>query len=207
MIKKKYYVVWEGRKKGIFTSWDECKKIVEGYAGAKYKSFPTREAAEKAFRQSWKQFYNKTSSKSKLHQKASREDYIEESISVDAACSGNPGDMEYQGVCTKTGERLFHYGPILGTNNIGEFLAIVHGLAYLKQKNLQIPIYSDSQTAIKWVRMKKANTSLARTEETEKIWQLIERGEQWLKSNTYQNPILKWETECWGENKADFGRK
>ncbi len=89
--------------------------------------------------------------------------------------------MEYQGVYTKTGQKLFHYGPIIGTNNIGEFLAIIHGLSYLKERNLSIPIYSDSQTAIKWVKMKKANTSLAITKDTEKVWDLIKRGEQWLK--------------------------
>src|SRR5690606_9705143 len=102
---------------------------------------------------------------------------------------------------------LFHYGPIIGTNNIGEFLAIIHGLAYLKERNLQIPIYSDSQTAIKWVKMKKANTTLALTDDTKKVWELIKRGESWLENNSYTNEILKWETEWWGENKADFGRK
>ena len=43
---------------------------------------------------------------------------------VDAACSGNPGPMEYQCIDLQTGAQVFHYGPIHGTNNIGEFLAI-----------------------------------------------------------------------------------
>ena len=36
---KKYYVVWEGKKTGVFSSWDTVKKLVQGYEGAKYKSF------------------------------------------------------------------------------------------------------------------------------------------------------------------------
>ncbi|NCU16861.1 ribonuclease H1 domain-containing protein [Pallidibacillus pasinlerensis] len=207
MAKQKYYVVWEGRQKGIFTTWNECKVSVEGVKGAKYKSFTSKAEAEVAFELGWKKFYQQQNAKQKFEKNKNRHDFIEESISVDAACSGNPGLMEYQGVYTKTGEKLFHYGPIIGTNNIGEFLAIIHGLAYLKERNLQIPIYSDSQTAIKWVKMKKANTTLALTDDTKKVWELIKRGESWLENNSYTNEILKWETEWWGENKADFGRK
>lgn len=210
MAKNKYYVVWEGRKKGIFTTWDECKRYVTGVTGAKYKSFTSKTEAEEAYSAGWKKYFQKQSRSSKATsatRPSQNSKYIEESISVDAACSGNPGAMEYQGVNTKTGEKLFHFGPILGTNNIGEFLAIIHGLSYLKENNLSLPIYTDSQTAMKWVRMKKANTTLARKKETEKVWELIHRGEEWLKSNTYTNPIFKWETEIWGENKADFGRK
>lgn len=213
MAKQKYYVVWEGLKSGIFTSWEDCKKQIHGVQGAKYKSFTSREEAEIALKKGWKSYYRSTKNSNKQSNTVKKDhanlntDYMKESISVDAACSGNPGAMEYKGVYTKTGKELFHFGPILGTNNIGEFLAIVHGLAYLQKKNLQIPIYSDSQTAIKWVKMKKVNTSLALTKDTEQVWKLIRQGEQWLKKNTYTNQIIKWETERWGENKADFGRK
>ena len=132
-----------------------------------------------------------------------------DSISVDAACSGNPGLMEYQGVDTKTKEKIFHQGPFLmGTNNIGEFLAIVHALAFFKQKGLyNRPIYSDSVTAMGWVKKKKANTKLEQNAKTAKLYELIQRAENWLKQNSYSNPIIKWETEDWGEIPADFGRK
>ncbi|WAA11016.1 ribonuclease H family protein [Fervidibacillus albus] len=203
MGKKKYYVVWKGKKTGIFTSWDECKDYVLGVPGSKYKSFATKEEAEVAFKKDWQEHYENTPKNSQSHFST----FIKDSISVDAACSGNPGMMEYRGVYTKTGETLFHFGPILGTNNIGEFLGIVHALAYLKQKGSNLPIYSDSMTAIKWVMSKKANTSLARTKETEQVWQLIERAERWLATNRYENLIKKWETDQWGEIKADFGRK
>ena len=126
---------------------------------------------------------------------------------VDAACSGNPGPMEYRGVYLKTGEEVFHFGPVWGTNNIGEFLAIVHALALLQQKGLEMTVYSDSKTAQCWVRQKKVKTTLKRSQETEKLFQLIERAEKWLRTHSYNVPLLKWETEKWGEVPADFGRK
>ncbi|WP_461200281.1 ribonuclease H1 domain-containing protein [Anoxybacillus sp. TBDG-1] len=197
---KKYYVVWEGAKTGIFSSWDECKPYVIGIPGAKYRSFLSKEEAEQAFASGSAVNY---ATKNKTH----LTNYIEESICVDAACSGNPGWMEYRGVHTKTGEQLFYVGRMIGTNNIGEFLAIVHALAWLQQQNKSLPVYSDSATAIKWVKGKKANTTLARTTKTERVWQLIERAEAWLRTHHYVNEIIKWETEQWGEIKADFGRK
>jgi len=130
-----------------------------------------------------------------------------DAIAVDAACSGNPGPMEYRGVYLKTGEEIFHFGPVKGTNNIGEFLAIVHALALLQQKGIEMTVYSDSKTAQCWVRQKRVKTTLKRTQETEKLFQLIERAENWLRTHSYTTPILKWKTEKWGEVPADFGRK
>ena len=116
--------------------------------------------------------------------------------------------MEYRGVHIASRQQIFHFGPVWGTNNIGEFLAIVHGLALLKQKGLTtMPVYSDSRNAISWVRQKKCKTKLERTAKTEGLFQLIERAEKWLRTNTYANPVLKWETDRWGEVPADFGRK
>ncbi len=130
-----------------------------------------------------------------------------EAIAVDAACSGNPGPMEYRGVHLPTGKEIFHFGPVQGTNNIGEFLAIVHALALLKQKNLTLPIYSDSRTAQIWVKKRKCKTTLERTPRTEALYQLIARAERWLQTNDYANKIIKWDTANWGEVPADFGRK
>ena len=104
--------------------------------------------------------------------------------------------------------RMFSpFRSMKSTNNIGEFLAIVHGLALLKKKGFDMPIYSDSANAISWVRQKKCKTKLPRTPETEELFLLIERAEKWLQGNTYTTPILKWETKEWGEIPADFGRK
>lgn len=211
MAKQKYYVVWEGVSPGIYQSWTDCQLQVKGYEGAKYKSFDTREEAEQAFASSPYQYIRKhTSSAPPTAQPASGvlpPCVIGNSLAVDAACSGNPGPMEYRGVHVASQQQVFHYGPVKGTNNIGEFLAIVHGLALLKQKGFDMPIYSDSVNAINWVRQKKCKTKLPRTAETEGLFQMIERAEKWLHDNTYTTRILKWETQKWGEIPADFGRK
>ena len=210
MKKQKYYVVWEGVKPGIYTTWDAAKAQVEGFATAKYKSFESQGEAEKAFKSSYKNYYNFTKkAETKSPQSVSNQRIIKDSLAVDAACSGNPGLMEYQGVLTETKEQIFHQGPFKqGTNNIGEFLALVHGLALLNREGKpNMPIYSDSRTAIAWVRNKKVKTELKETPQNEKIFDLIERALAWLNNNPYKNPILKWETEDWGEIPADFGRK
>lgn len=127
---------------------------------------------------------------------------------VDAACSGNPGPMEYQGVDLITKKQIFHFGPIQGTNNIGEFLAIVHAAALMKQRGITgVTIYSDSVSALAWVRNKHAKTQLERNEQTEKALELVRRAEIWLRANADLPPIEKWDTKEWGEIPADFGRK
>jgi ribonuclease HI len=116
--------------------------------------------------------------------------------------------MEYRGVYLLNGQQVFHFGPVHGTNNIGEFLAIVHGLALMKQRGIVMPLYSDSRNALNWVKQKKCKTKLERTPRTEQLFQMIERAEAWLQTHDYKDiPIRKWETEKWGEVPADFGRK
>jgi ribonuclease HI len=134
--------------------------------------------------------------------------YIDNSLAVDAACSGNPGMMEYRGVHVASCQQLFHFGPTYGTNNIGEFLAIVHALAFLQQKGwTEMPVYSDSVSAISWVRQKRCKTTLPRDRRTEELFRIIDRAEKWLREHTYPTPVLKWQTHVWGEIPADFGRK
>ena len=127
---------------------------------------------------------------------------------VDAACSGNPGPMEYQAIDLATGAQVFHFGPVHGTNNIGEFLAIVHALALLDRQGVTgKTIYSDSHNAILWVQKKQCKTKLLRTPQTERLYQVIARAEAWLRTHEIKNPVVKWETRQWGEVPADFGRK
>ncbi|GAE82638.1 ribonuclease H1 domain-containing protein [Bacteroides reticulotermitis] len=207
MAKQKFYVVWEGVTPGVYTSWTDCQLQIKGYEGAKYKSFDTREEAERAISSSPYAYIGKNAKKKTQTPTTDPSSVLDNSLSVDAACSGNPGPMEYRGVHVASQQEIFRFGPMKGTNNIGEFLAIVHGLALLKQKKFDMPIYSDSMIAISWVRQKKCKTKLPRTAETEELFLLIERAEKWLKSNTYSTRILKWETKEWGEIPADFGRK
>lgn len=205
--KTKFYVVWEGHESGIFKSWAACLKATKGYGGAKYKSFGSMKEAEDAFAGSYFDAIS-TGKKKKTIDPSLAGTPVWNSIAVDAACSGNPGLMEYQGVETGTGKRLFHLGPLQqGTNNIGEFLALVHGLAFLKQHNSDLPIYTDSRIAMGWIKAKKCRTKVEKTRANAKLFELIARGEKWLRENTFETTILKWETKAWGEIPADFGRK
>ncbi len=208
--KKKYYVVWKGFQEGLFDNWKACKESITNYPQAQYKSFETKVEAIKAFDGVYADYVGKKVSKTKL----SKEELLRigepnlYSLAVDAASSGNPGKMEYQGVDPQTGKLLFHQGPFLqGTNNIGEFLALVHGLAFLKQHNSDRILYTDSRIAMSWVRQKKCKTKLAPNSKNIKVMELIARAENWLKVNTYDTKIVKWETKAWGEIPADFGRK
>lgn len=207
MAKQKFYVVWKGVNPGIYTSWTECQLQIKNYKGALFKSFDTREEAEHALATPAHHYLNGSDKEKSATPATLPENFDLNCLAVDAACSGNPGPMEYRGVYLLTEQEIFHFGPVYGTNNIGEFLAIVHGLALLKQKGLNMPIYSDSRNALNWIKQKKCKTKLERTPRTEQLFALIERAEKWLKENTYTTPLIKWETEKWGEVPADFGRK
>ena len=205
MAKKKFYVVWNGVHPGIYDNWGDCKLQVSGFENAQYKSFESLEEAREAYEQGSIKYRQK---KSVFAGKESANTYLSESLAVDAACSGNPGVMEYRGIFVATGKEVFRKGPWpQGTNNIGEFLAIVHALALMKQKNIGMPVYSDSLNAITWIRKKQCKTQLAQTPENAPVFELIGRAEKWLHENTYSNPVLKWDTAAWGEIPADFGRK
>jgi ribonuclease HI len=210
MAKEKFYVIWEGIKPGIYNSWKECQANIKGFPGAKYKSFETLQEAESALKGNYWTFVNKKIST------AAQIDGLDShqpkptfpALAVDAACNTVTGDMEYRGVDAQSAREYFRQGPYKnGTNNIGEFLAIVHGLALLKRNNSHLPIYTDSKTALAWIRNKHAKTTLARIPENEILFEMIARAEKWLKENTWKNQLLKWETKIWGEIPADFGRK
>lgn len=206
MAKNQFYVVWQGKTPGIYSSWDDAKKQIEGFPDAKYKGFPDKKSAETAFEKGFKEFISFR--KKEDNQKIAARPSNSVSLSVDAACSGNPGVMEYRGVDTQTGVEIFRKGPFPeGTNNIGEFLAIVHALALLKKKDSKMPIYSDSEIAIGWIKQKKCKSKLTPSPKNKELFELINRAEKWLATNAFPNKIYKWETKQWGENPADFGRK
>lgn len=226
-MKKKFYVVWKGRTPGVYDNWEACKKEVEGFQGALYKGFPDLGSAEAAYAKGFAGFEkteNGTPKCSPTEREVKRKtdkNELSVFIAVDAACSGNPGKMEYQGVFVDFGTQpattttLFK-SPVFenGTNNIGEFLAIVHALAWQKQKRTLYPIYSDSVNAQKWVREKKCKTKLQPNAKNEYLFELIGRAEKWLRENddwmrenSLSIPVLKWKTEIWGEIPADYGRK
>jgi len=212
MAKNKYYVVWKGRNLGVYDNWEACKKEVEGFTGALYKGFPDKTSADIAFA---------GGPGSETAKPSMMPPPLSPAITVDAACSGNPGKMEYQGVFVDFGTQPATTTPLFkspvfenGTNNIGEFLAIVHALAWQKQKRTFYPVYSDSVNAQLWVRQKKCKTKLQPNEKNAYLFELVERAEKWLRENDQwmrENatliPVLKWKTEIWGEIPADYGRK
>lgn len=214
MSNSKFYVVWAGYQPGIYDSWEECQAQINGFSGARFRAFPSCEEATMAFRKEMDieemKFYTFLSK-----QQAQRVNYSAfpeirlDAIAVDGACDKNPGgNVEYQGVVVGTGERLFHFGPVLGgSNNIGEYLGLVHALAYLAQKgDTTTPIYSDSRTALSWIRHRRNKSTVAMPPDS-KLATLLARADHWLATHTWQNPVLKWDTERWGEIPADFGRK
>ena len=193
---------------GIYSSWEECQAQITGVKQALYKAFDTLAEAEQAYASSPRQYIGQgTKAESKKCAATMPASIITNALAVDAACSGNPGMMEYRGVYIATGEEIFHFGPMFGTNNIGEFLAIVHGLALLKQKGIDLPIYSDSYNALLWIKGKKGKTKLPRDSKSEELFKYVDRAEKWLKENSYTTTLIKWETDKWGEIPADFGRK
>jgi ribonuclease HI len=209
--KKKYYTVWKGHHAGVFESWNDCKAQIKNFEGAQYKSFKTFDAAKEALKGNYFDYIGKNKSfaseltKEQL-KKIGKPNF--NSIAVDAASSGNPGIMEYRGVDTKTKKQLFIQGPFTqGTNNLGEFLALVHGLGFLKKHSSDRILYTDSRTAMSWVRKKYCNSKLERSAKNKPVYDLVDRAVQWLKENEYKTTIVKWETKAWGEIPADFGRK
>jgi ribonuclease HI len=205
---QKHYVVWKGRRTGIFDNWEECSAQVTGYQGAEYKSFDSLELARAAYDSTYNDHKGKKVASAWQDRLIQADPPLTPSYVVDASCIGVPGPVEYRGVKLETGEELFLKGPYQwGTNNIGEFLAIVHALELLKKAGLDSPIYSDSKNALLWVKAKKCRTNLARDHRNWELFELIAKAEKWLAENKYSNKILKWETDAWGENPADFGRK
>lgn len=228
MKKKRYYTVWIGREPGVYDDWDDASEQVIGFPGARYRSYASPEEAAEAFRNGPDSDAKSASLGSLLIKARTRNTPVTEADriltldeqkrrfpeidatawAVDASCLGNPGVMEYQCIDIATGRRVFHFGPISGaTNNIGEFLAIVHALSLMARTGERHLIYSDSRTAMSWVRKKIANTKLAPPKGNPKVLELVRRAEIWLHTHRYDVPILKWQTELWGEIPADFGRK
>lgn len=218
MATRKFYVVWEGRSPGIYEDWLECLDQVDGYPGARYKAFDSQTAATIAFRgdptdqAAIIQAIAEHNAAAATEKKSALFEIPEinlDAIAVDGACAGNPGLMEYRGVEVRSGIELFHFGPVPdGTNNVAEYLALVHALAYLYNKgDSTTPVYSDSRTARSWVKNRGCRTKLVPTAHNQKIFELLARADIWVRSHPNHNTILRWDTDAWGEIPADFGRK
>lgn len=216
----KYYVVWNGLVPGIYLSWEECKDQIDRFPDAKYKAFRTKEEAIKAFRGSGKEdldMLRSISSHMDLNSSNITDglferfpDIIRNAIAVDGACSRNPGPYEYRGVSLSDGKEIFHVGPLQGgSNNIAEYLALVHALAHLEKcGNRETAIYTDSINALAWLRNRGHRSKITPNHTNAYTFELLTRADKWLQQHTFiPNRVLKWDTEQWGEIPADFGRK
>ena len=212
--KSKYYVVWEGRATGVFDSWEECEAQVSGYPGARYKSYTSKLKAIEAYRGDDKSQLGLISAivshKRDIVNYSAFPEIRLDVVAVDGACAKNPGPMEYRCVSVATGEEIFHVGPLAGgTNNLGEYLALIHAIALLRQRgDTTTPIYTDSRTALSWLRRRHSNTTISATPDNARVRELLARADAYIATHQpVANPILKWDTERWGEIPADFGRK
>lgn len=213
-MKRKFYVVWIGHSPGIYDSWEECKAQINGFPGARYRAFDSQLDATKAYRGDPDEAAAMLRAIAKHTPKVTNyeaiPDLILDSIAVDGACAKNPGPMEYRGVDVQTGAEIFHFGPVEdGTNNVAEYLALVHALALLdRQGNTHTAIYSDSRNALNWLRNRGHKSKLTPTPHNGLLFELLRRADAWVQSHPYfPNRVLKWDTEHWGEIPADFGRK
>lgn len=220
MYSKRYYVVWKGRVPGVYDNLDDAMEQVDDFPGAMFKSYNSPQAAAEAYRSSGRKEDKNdlgnlllNSSRGNMPQ-SGKPDYFSfpeidlNGWAVDASCLGNPGRMEYRGVELMSGREIFRVGPFeKSTNNIGEFLAIVHALALMQKTGENHTIYSDSVTGMAWVRNRKIKTQLSREPANEQCFKMMERALSWLNTHQYSAKILKWQTERWGEVPADFGRK
>lgn len=213
MANRKYYVVWEGRAPGIYDNWEDAKAQVDGYPGAKYKGFCSQTAATEAFRGNPSDHVGILRAIARhnagTRRAAPAAPPVTVAIAVDGACSHNPGPMEYRGVNVADGREIFHFGPQDGgTNNIAEYLAIVHALALLDRNgDTHTAVYSDSRTALSWVRNRGHKSKLTPTPHNGRIFELLGRADAWLRTHPVHARVLKWDTSLYGEIPADFGRK
>lgn len=217
---KKYYVVFKGHNPGVYDDWGDALDQISGFPSPVYKGYGSAGEAAEAYRKySQKQESGDlgrflASASARALPSPGQPDYMTnpevdlDAWAVDASCQGNPGRMEYQGVELMTGRTLFRIGPFDdATNNIGEFLAIVHAMALMAREGRFHNIYSDSVSGMAWVRNRKVKTQLQSTPRNAKVFELMARAVTWLQTHQFPAKVLKWQTDRWGEIPADFGRK
>lgn len=159
----KFYVVWAGRETGIFTDWPTCKKQVDGFVGARYKSFLTREEAEAAFGSAKPtagtgRAAAASGAKIKTYNAAEVNALPEQvKIFTDGGCEPNPGEAGSGLAVYRDGKlvELWYglYNP-MGTNNTAELNALHQGLLLAKDEianGKTAAVFSDSQYAIQCV--------------------------------------------------------
>lgn len=152
---QKFYVVWAGRRTGIFLDWETARASVHGFAGARYKAFATRAEAEQAFaagppRPARAAVRTSTRNLPAVSDAAT----FDVQIYCDGACEPNPGDAG-SGMAVYRGgivQELWYglHNPH-GTNNTAELHALHQALLYADRaidEGATVQVLSDSKYAI-----------------------------------------------------------
>jgi len=168
-VAQKYYVVWKGRETGIFTDWGTCKKHIDHFPGARYKSFKTLIEAESAFKgrpASGGAASRRAGASSGVKKKAGIRTYtasdiekmsIDTKIYTDGGCEPNPGEAG-SGIAVYRSEKIDElwyglYNPN-GTNNTAELNALHQALMISEDeisKKRSVAIFCDSKYSIQCV--------------------------------------------------------
>jgi len=208
-----FYGVWAGRKPGVYDNWNDCKTQVDKFSGAKYsklKATNYNDALAEFNGGAVSPQVNSSPVTSNIKSSTNSNKPVGIALTVDGAANGIC--CEYQAVWYPSGELAFASKQLAGgTNNIAEFLGLVSAIKYLNDNNQPLKVYTDSVTAMAWVRNKVANTTARNTgKATEELDSMIAGAEKYLRDNEQllkKVEILKWETKEWGEIPADYGRK
>ena len=170
---KKFYVVWQGRKTGIFNDWATCKQQIEKFSGAQYKSFPTLDEAQEAFSGSSssnstaKSASGTTASGTKKRSNtngvktytAKEIDAMDMNTKIytDGGCEPNPGKAG-SGIAVYRDEIIdeLWYGLFnsYGTNNTAELNALHYAMRIADHESKQgksIAIFCDSKYSIQCI--------------------------------------------------------
>lgn len=198
----RYYVVWKGRRPGIYDSWEACKAQVDGFPNARFKAFPTLNIARRAL---------------ELGPRAAELPtwFLAEpgpevpSVAVDAAASQAHGPVLYRGVVLlpEGHTKLLFEGQLPeATVNAGEFVALVEALCRLHEQGCVLPVYTDSRVALTWYQ-KGGPPEKVRRAWSEALRRAVEDAAAWLAAHPGPWDVRFWDTPNWGENPADFGHK
>ena len=205
----KRYVVWKWKTPGIYTNWNQCKAQVQGFPDARYKSYTSSSEAQNAY-ELW---YNASKSTLLRVPELIKSGQVSaNSICTDAACQGNPWNLEWRGVDTQSWKQLFRSNVYTEwTVNIGEYIALLQGMKYLiDTQRSDWSIYTDSRVAMSRVKNWKHKSQLNWTNYNTKLKHVLDQWGLRSEANRVyidQMKIVKRKTKERGEIPADFGRK
>ena len=169
MAKKKYYVVFIGRKPGIYNEWfgaNGAEIQINGFSGARYQGFATLSDAKQAFNQFRKtnhvQRQKKTSPITERQIQEPVPGRTKITMYTDGGCIYNPGPGGYGVVLIKGKQKKEYSGSYrLTTNNRMELMACIIGLKKIKTAS-SVVLYSDSKYVVNgitkgWAKRWQAN--------------------------------------------------